>query len=697
MNSGLSSKRKMSAERQDQNGYYGDIVDFYDFCSNDCDMQEDGHVVKPGNAPSASSSVQRKSLIRENQITLRDEANIMDQNQPDYCDLNESSSKSGSINSPNAGVYGESNGQGPAKRITYVDDQHDDHEDVISSLPPTPPSSNSTRSASRKKNVFDEGSSPKSENELNFPERDVSPQSKIAQLEHDVEHLSDKLLSEINKRAIVERQLDKMNEEVEELSEQLFLEANEMVAKESKRKHELEMENKKLKHQLSEKSTSFTSLMGGYIKSTTKVRGPEISSRALMEEMADSRLYDQFIDYLRQIYFLRPDSSYECGAMVSSQILARLVSPVTEKVDSLADLSIKDAVHKNSSRRKEQNAFIHNCIGQFISPALHWQPKTIRFISQLDRNADADNDEDVKRPEHSSKNSCSSKIVSNRWTYNNTSLISKFNDLHASLSLSSGNLVAEGWIEDILFGNLKLGLYEAGNLEAEKWYCEACLKIHAPLESTSSSRKVYYLHWKPRSATDSEPHTNYNQAESVVNESSSSVSNIISIVRSLSGSLSPDSINHQESLGEKLKSLRDAGFRNYRLDLWCYQRIESVVNLVRYLKTIVEKVLSEELKLESLLDVNCKTENGKEYDDFGIDKKDLNSKTEPSQSQSNLQQFNIFKLDAASTSQRNDHENNQQSEDLDLIKDTFFQCLLLIDKTIWSRLGFPDISHYRFY
>ena len=74
----------------------------------------------------------------------------------------------------------------------------------------------------------------------------------IRTLERDVRNLSGKLVKEIEKRADVQAELDKTKEELEDLTQSLFEQANGMVKDAAKRRHEVEQNEQRLKKELVE-------------------------------------------------------------------------------------------------------------------------------------------------------------------------------------------------------------------------------------------------------------------------------------------------------------------------------------------------------------------------------------------------------------------------------------------------------------
>lgn len=72
----------------------------------------------------------------------------------------------------------------------------------------------------------------------------------LTTLRNDMHTLSSKLVSEVEKRAEIQAERDRISEELEELTRSLFEEANVMVADEAKRRHELEKDRDSIQTEL---------------------------------------------------------------------------------------------------------------------------------------------------------------------------------------------------------------------------------------------------------------------------------------------------------------------------------------------------------------------------------------------------------------------------------------------------------------
>jgi hypothetical protein len=72
----------------------------------------------------------------------------------------------------------------------------------------------------------------------------------IVALKHDVQSISAKLVHEVQLRAEIQVERDRISEELEELTQSLFEQANDMVADEAKKRHQLEMAQRRIAQEL---------------------------------------------------------------------------------------------------------------------------------------------------------------------------------------------------------------------------------------------------------------------------------------------------------------------------------------------------------------------------------------------------------------------------------------------------------------
>jgi hypothetical protein len=198
----------------------------------------------------------------------------------------------------------------------------------------------------------------------------------IDTLRKDLHALSTKLVREVEKRAELQAERDKISEELEELTRSLFEEANTMVSDEAKRRHELEQARKRLQEELG--------------KTKDKLQGEKMNVVKLRRKLSEMTMIS-----------LRSSIS---GHAPSSEVIVQLQSEVSQdnrlviQNDSFASLDVdllNDRRHFENFKQFYQKldsapfhklgttiSFLRSCIEEHVEPCIKFPKLSTRKVTE---------------------------------------------------------------------------------------------------------------------------------------------------------------------------------------------------------------------------------------------------------------------------------------------------------------------------